>query len=146
MMNWYDRVVLTILYGVICAGQAFYQAHQFDKQRGISHFWHGVYYAMACIIISLAYWNVLSFWDGVVVGVYGGIFRLAFFDTILNSIRGKELWYNGEDDGRLTRNESLQDWWENKVWRFNEPGGKRRLLMLRIGYLCIWLIYVILIF
>lgn len=142
-MIWADIAVVTIAYAGACALQAAWQAKRFKEQLTISHFWHAIYYGVFCGIISGLYALQLDVVLGLVFLVYGVAVRYAFFDVILNLIRGNELWYNGDDE--YVRTDSLQDWWENKVLRLREPGGNRRILILRLCYLISWVICLILI-
>jgi hypothetical protein len=142
-MNVYDVVVATVLFVGACILQADYQAKQFKKGAAISHFWHGVYYAFFCLLIGAMYAFGVSIIDGVKISLYGSIVRLAFFDAILNLIRGKSIWYNGQQDDKLTNAESIIDWLENTVLGYKNR--KRRIFILKIFYVVIWLAYIILI-
>lgn len=142
-MIWADITLVTIGYTSACALQAAWQAMRFKKQLAISHFWHALYYGVFCSIISGLYALQLDVVLGLIFLVYGVAVRYAFFDVILNLIRGNELWYNGDED--YVRKDSIQDWWENKILRLREPGGNRRVLILRFFYLGSWAICLILI-
>lgn len=132
--NW-DIIFLSVLYIGACTGQAFFQAHLFEKNKAINHFIHGLYYASWCLLIAFAYYTQFNIWVGIKVGIYGILTRTAFFDPILNIIRGKPLWYNSAP---LVHSGSFLDWIENILFA---KGKINWIKAIKISYVVIWLIY-----
>jgi hypothetical protein len=139
LINNFDIILLSLLYIGACTGQAFYQAHLFKKDKHINHIVHGIFYAMWCILIALAYYTQFDIWIALKVGCFGIITRAAFFDPILNIIRKKPLWYNSIP---LIHSGSILDWIENK---FFAKGKIKWIIALKISYILLWLIYILLI-
>jgi hypothetical protein len=90
-MIWQDKAFLAFYFLVIIVVQCFWQKALFKANKPISHFWHGVYYALTALI--MAYFFMPVWWK---VGLIAVVVRLAFFDPILNLIRGKPLLYNSD--------------------------------------------------
>jgi hypothetical protein len=104
-MTWQDKAFLSLYFLIIITAQCFWQRALFKRNMPINHFWHGVYYALTALPIM--YFFMPVWWQVAVIGVTE---RFALFDFMLNKIRGKSLWYNGEG----TTN-SLQDQLENEL-------------------------------
>lgn len=139
-MNWYDVAFCTAIYLMALTTQALYQAKRFANQKTISHLLHAIYYGLFCAAIGALYWANVGLGAGIKIAIYGCFVRLAFFEFILNGIRGKPIWYNAPTDSRPG---DLLDWWENKILRANKPGGQSRIITLKIMYLILWLAYLI---
>lgn len=89
-MTIYDKLFLTLYFLAIIIVQSVWQHRLFKANKPISHFWHGMLYAIG---IGIAVWVFSMWWQVVVIGV---VTRLAFFDGILNAVRGRPLLYNGK--------------------------------------------------
>lgn len=123
----------------ICAGQAAYQAAQFANNKVRNHFEMGAYYALFCILMACGYWAAYkSILVGVKVGLFAIITRAAFFDPIINTIRGKPLWYNSVPQASFSG--SLLDWLEN---RFFANGKVNMIVYIKMAYLLTWVLYII---
>jgi len=86
----YDKLFIAAYFIGAIIGQALFQANQFKRNKPISHFWHAVCYALAAVPAVWFFWP--AWWQVVVIGI---VTRLAFFDPLLNLVRGKPLLYNG---------------------------------------------------
>lgn len=131
-------IFLAFLFTGFCAGQAAYQAAQFAHNKVRNHWEMGLYYALFCTCVAIGYWGGFNLWAGVEVGLFGIVTRAAFFDPIINIIRGKALWYNSIPSNRFSG--SLLDWIENK---FFAQGKINWIVYLKIGYLVLWVAYII---
>lgn len=143
-MSIWDITFLSCVFVLACTGQAAYEAHMFANKKTINHFVHGLYYGVFCALMAIACGLLAEKWVIVIkVFLFGVIARAAFFDPILNIMRKKEFWYNATT---LSNHGSWLDWLENRLLNYDKPGGVNRVIILKIGYLLIWIIYVIFIF
>jgi hypothetical protein len=145
-MNSFDIICVTIIFWGACFGQAAY--HSFLLKKDITadrkwHLGHGFVYFIFCAIVSYIYFTEFGWIVGLLIMIHGILTRLAFFDVLLNAIRGKSLWYNGPIDREPG---SLIDWWENDILRVGEPGGIKRVIKLKIAYLVLWILYLTFLF
>jgi hypothetical protein len=102
---WQDKAFLSAYFLIIITAQCFWQRALFKRNMPISHFWHGVYYALTAAV--MCYFFMPVWWQVAVIGV---VERLAFFDIILSAVRNKPLLYNGKGTTG-----SLQDKIENHL-------------------------------
>lgn len=110
-MSIYDKLLIIAYFLLIIFVQCKWQAALFKRNKPISHFWHGVIYAATIGPAVWVFWP--KWWQVIVLGV---VVRLAFFDPIMNLVRGKRplLTYNGKGTTG-----SKIDQWENRfsvVW------------------------------
>lgn len=105
VMTLFDKLFLTGYFLCIIIIQCVWQAKLFKRNKSISHKRHAAYYCLT--ILPMVYFFSAFWWQVVVIGV---LERLAFFDPILNLIRGKPLFYNGKGTTG-----SGQDLWENEL-------------------------------
>lgn len=138
MLSIWHIIFLCFLFTAFCAGQAAYQAAQFAHNKIRNHWEMGFYYALFCTAVAVSYWISFNFWIGFMVGAFGIITRAAFFDPIINIIRGKPLWYNSVPLTRFSG--SLLDWIENKYF---QQGKINWIVYLKIGYLIMWIVFII---
>jgi hypothetical protein len=104
-MTLFDKLFLTGYFLAIIFIQALWQAKLFKRNLPISHKWHAVYYCLT--ILPMLYFFVAWPWQVVVIAL---LCRLAFFDPVLNLMRGKPLFYNGAGTTG-----SWLDRWENSL-------------------------------
>jgi hypothetical protein len=104
-MIWQDKAFLAFYFLVIIIAQCFWQAALFKRNMPISHFWHGMYFALT--VLPMMYFFMPVWWQVVVIAV---VERLAFFDIVLSAVRNKPLLYNGKGTTG-----SLQDRLENHL-------------------------------
>jgi hypothetical protein len=90
-MTLFEKLFLTGYFLAIIFVQAKWQAVLFKRNLPISHKWHALYYCLT--ILPMVYFFSAFWWQVVLIGI---LCRLAFFDGILNAIRGKPVFgYNG---------------------------------------------------
>ncbi len=95
-MNVYDKIlIVTFLFAVI-VWQTLHQAHLFKQNKTISHFWKGIWYALAVGLVTIPYILLYDWWYALKVPLIGILERLALFDFTLNIAHNKRLFYNGE--------------------------------------------------
>jgi hypothetical protein len=95
-MIFLDKIlIITFLFAII-VWQALHQAHLFKQNKTISHFWKGVWYALAVGLATIPYILLYDWWYALKVPLIGILERLALFDFTLNIARKKQLFYNGE--------------------------------------------------
>jgi hypothetical protein len=122
----YDKLFLAAYFLTIIIVQCVWQARLFKRNKPISHAWHAVYYLLSIAPAVWMFWP--SWWQVVVIGI---LTRLAFFDPLLNLIRGKPLLYNGAG----TTGSKL-DQFENKfsvTW----------IRFIKLGYVALFVIAII---
>lgn len=103
-MNGYDKLFAVGYFLLIIFIQCKWQSALFKANKPISHVKHAIYYLLT---IGPAVWFFCPIWWQVIV--IGVAERLAFFDPILNLVRGKPLLYNSD-----RKAESIIDRIENK--------------------------------
>ena len=86
----------------------------------VNHFAQGVIYGV--MLSPLLFW-----FDWKTIAELGIFARLAFYDPLLNLLRGESLLYNGKKTPVPGRKQSLMDWLENK--------SGIPVIYFRIGYL-----------
>lgn len=94
-MNVFDKIAICTFLLAILVWQALHQAHTFKQQKTISHFWKGVWYALAVGLVTAPYVSLYDWWYLIKIPVLGGIERMALFDLALNKARKYKWWYNG---------------------------------------------------
>jgi hypothetical protein len=104
-MIWQDKAFLSGYFLAIIIAQCYWQRALFRANKPISHFWHGVYYALTAAV--MCYFFMPVWWKVAAIAV---MTRLAFFDILLSAIRGTPLFYNGKGTTG-----SLQDRLENHL-------------------------------
>src|SRR5690242_1019412 len=114
-MNIYDKILTCLFLLAIITWQALHQAKLFKENKTIDHFWKGVWYACAVAVVTGAYVHMFNWWYLLKIPILGVLIRAAFFDIILNKLRGEPWWYNGS----MTANIRIKgSWWdsiENKL-------------------------------
>ncbi len=132
-MTLYDKLFPCLFLFIFMFVQATYQREYFaaNKKAGRSwHFWQAVLYGIAMTIV-IPFAIYFGWWVGVKLAIIGILERLALFDPLLNWLRGKRLFYNGNGS-----TDSKQDEWENKL-------PKKWIIPLKIGYIIIFITAVI---
>jgi hypothetical protein len=125
-MTLFDKLFLVGYFLAIIIVQCIWQAKLFKANKPISHKWHALYYCLT--ILPMLYFFMPWAWQVVVIAV---LERLAFFDPILNLMRGKPLLYNGNGTTG-----SILDRWENSLALWALAG-------LKMTYVVIFIIAVI---
>ena len=87
-------ITIACIFQIIIVWQAAYQAHRFKINKPISHFGKGLLYGIICAAIGLCFlygrWQEYYwYWQ---VPLLASFQRLAWFDIILNRMRG-DVWY-----------------------------------------------------
>lgn len=136
-MNIFDKIFICVFLLGILAWQAFHQAHMFKQQKTISHFWKGVWYSLAVVLLAVPYVCFYGWWYILKIPLIGGLERLAVFDLILNIARKYKWWYNGAI-GASIENGSLIDRIENHL-------SNGTIKVLKVVYLLLFISYIILI-
>lgn len=95
-MNVFDKILICIFLFAIIVWQALHQAHLFKQNKPISHFWKGVWYALAVILVTIPYILLYDWWYALKIPLIGILARMALFDFTLNLARSKPIFYNGE--------------------------------------------------
>lgn len=105
-MTWFDKGFLAFYFLLIILIQCIWQAKLIKAHKPIKHGWHGLYYAIT--VLPMLYFFSSFWWQVVVIAVLS---RAAWFDPLLNLIRGKYpiLTYNGKGTSG-----SKIDQWENR--------------------------------
>lgn len=109
-MIWQDKAFLAVYFLIIITVQCYWQKALFKRNMPISHFWHGVYYALTAL--PMMYFFMPVWWQVAVIAV---VTRLALFGPVLNLVRGKRpiLFYNGKGTTGSWQNKQenkLSDW------------------------------------
>lgn len=92
-MSWFDKIFIAGYFLAIILVQCIWQARLFKNHKTINHWWHGLYYTLTVLPILYFFWPY--WWQ---VGLLALFTRIAFFDFMLNAIRGKNLFYNSDKD------------------------------------------------
>lgn len=90
-MSWFDKGFLAAYFLAIIIIQCIWQSRLIKAYKPIKHGWHGLYYALT--VLPMLYFFSQFWWQVIVIAV---VTRLAWFDFILNAIRGKNLFYNSD--------------------------------------------------
>lgn len=91
-MTLYDKLFLTGYFLVIIFIQVKWQAALFKRDITISHFKHGLYYALTVVPALWMFWS--AWWQVPLIAL---LERIAFFDPVQNVVRGNSiLGYNGK--------------------------------------------------
>lgn len=126
-MTLFDKLFLAGYFLAIIVIQSLWQARLFKANKPISHAQHAVYYCLTILPMLYFFWPV--WWQVIVIAI---LCRLAFFDPILNLIRGKPLFYNGAGTTG-----SWLDQWENSL-------AEWALAALKMTYVVVFIIVLIL--
>lgn len=95
-MNAFDKILICTFLFAIIVWQSLHQSHLFKQNKTISHFWKGIWYALAIGLFSIPYILLYDWWYALKIPLIGVMERLALFDFTLNIARSKSLFYNGE--------------------------------------------------
>lgn len=109
-MNVYDKLLVCLTLLLVLYAQAKDEARRFEQKLTISHFGKAVIYGCFASFWVAVYVYTLGWWYILKVGGITLLERMAFFDFILNKIRHKTFFYNGE---RTTGSEIDKE--ENKL-------------------------------
>lgn len=135
-MNLYDKILICVFLFAILVWQALHQVNLFNKQKTISHFWKGVWYALAVTAVTVPYISMNNWWYILKVPAIGLAERMAFFDFILNDAHKEPLFYNGPKVQLSNSKGSWVDRLENKL-------TNTQLAILKIGYVILFIVAVI---
>jgi len=135
-MNVFDKIVVCLILISVIIWQALHQAKVFKQQKTISHFWKGVWYALAVAAITTPYVIFFDWWYLLKIPVIGIVERMAFFDPILNKSNNQSLFYNGPDVQEFKSKGSWLDRLENKL-----PDGV--VIALKCAYVVAFVIIII---
>lgn len=108
------KIYAIAMFATIVVVQARYQAKRFALNLTINHLSKGGIYAILIALVTGAAYIVWKefFWQLLVIGV---LFRAAFFDPLLNTLRKKGWWYNSTQTGSEGNKGSWIDRIENKL-------------------------------
>lgn len=139
-MNVYDKIMISAFLYAVIVWQALHQADLFSKDKTISHFWEGVWYSLAVLLVSAPYIALYDWWYALKVPAIGVSIRAALFDITLNRARGYAIFYNGAPVtvANADKDVSKIDEWENKL-----PFRWQRAL--KISYIIIFIIVIFLV-
>lgn len=135
-MNIYDKILVSALFFSVIVWQAFHQASLFKQQKTISHFWKGVWYGCAIILITFPYLLATDYWCLLKIPIIGILERMAFFDPILNTADHQSLFYNGPKVQEIKSKGSWVDRLENKL-----TAGQLKIL--KIAYVVLFIVVII---
>lgn len=134
-MNFLDKIFICTFLIIILVWQALHQAHVFKQQKTISHFWKGVWYLLATILLTVPYVTFYGWWYLLKIPLIGGLERLAVFDLILNAARKYKWWYNGVI-GSSIETGSVIDKLENHL-------PNNMIKVLKVAYLILFIVAII---
>jgi hypothetical protein len=136
-LNCADKILICLFLLAIITWQALHQAKLFRDNKTISHFWKGVWYACAVVLVTIPYVYLFNWWYLLKIPILGVLCRLAFFDLILNKARGEVWWYNGSMT--VTDIKVKGSWWDKLENELPIPVLKA----LKIDYIIFFIVYVI---
>jgi hypothetical protein len=135
-MNVFDKILVCLFLLGILIWQALHQAHVFKQQKTISHFWKGVWYALAVGIAVIPYVANFDWWYLLKIPIIGITERMALFDPILNKAHNEPFFYNGPKVQVSKSNGSWLDQLENKL-------TETQLVILKVVYIILFIVAVI---
>jgi hypothetical protein len=138
-MNLLDKILIVTFLFAIIVWQALHQAHLFKQNKIISHFWKGVWYALAVGLATIPYILLYDWWYTLKIPFIGILTRMALFDISLNLCRSYPWWYNSSISGNPEQKPSWIDMVENKIVGISIKGKK----IMKIIYIILFVVTII---